>query len=637
MARLRQLLGRFRRDESGAFMVLFAVIALVLIATSGAVVDFTYVQTARSRAQNALDAAALALQSRISTDSNSTLKSKAQNIMTERLADTAITATVNTATVDTTNGKLAFQASVQVPTAFIQLVGIKSITAQLTSEVTKGSKNLEVSASLDITGSMAGTKITDLISATNTLIDLVVQDTQTPTYSKMAIVPWAFAANLGSYANNVRGTPTPGKSITNATWMSTSTVNINAITNANPAVITTSAAHGLSTGDYVYVSGVHGMTNSSSTARIPDGIYKVTKVDNSNVKLLKTDGTNIDSRTGQGWSAYNTSPSKGKITGCLTSNCEVVVTANSHGLASGDNVYITGVGGMTQLNDTISSPMSPTLKAVGTTTTNTYVLPSVTVSNVGYTAYTNGGTSYCVEYGCSYLYFRNNSNSSWYGGYELWQPNNCVTERTTANAYTDVAPSTTYLGFDYTDGGASCVNQVVQPLTTNKTTLHNLANSLTATGSTAGHLGLAWGWYMISPNFGYLWPAASAPAAYSGANLVKAVILMTDGDFNSAYCNGVIAADSGSGSGNDWDHINCNATNGDSKSQATTLCANIKAEPSTTLYTVGFDLGSNTTALNFLKSCASAPSDFFRADTGTDLTNAFKSIAQNLNSLRISR
>ena len=217
MRRFTDLLKRFRRDESGAFLVLFAVLALVLIATSGAVVDFTYMQTARSRAQNALDAAALALQSRISTDNNATLISKAQSMMTERLADNAITATVNTATVDTTNGKLAFQASVRVPTAFIQLVGIKSITAQLTSEVTKGSKNLEVSASLDITGSMAGTKITDLISATNTLIDLVVQTSQTPTYSRMAIVPWAYAVNVGStYANSVRGTPIAGATISSA-------------------------------------------------------------------------------------------------------------------------------------------------------------------------------------------------------------------------------------------------------------------------------------------------------------------------------------------------------------------------------------------------------------------------------------
>jgi Flp pilus assembly protein TadG len=634
MRRLPDLLKRFRRDESGAFLVIFAVIALVLIATSGAVVDFTYVQTARSRAQNALDAAALALQTKMSTYSVATLKSKALDIMNERLADTGIVAVVNTATPDTTNGKLYLQAQITVPTAFVQLVGIKTITAQLQSEVTKGSKNLEVSAALDTTGSMAGTKISDLISATNTLINLVVQDVQTPTYSKMAIVPWSYAVNLGStYANSVRGTPIDGTNITGATWKSTTTVNINGITNANPAVITTSGSHGLSTGNYVYISGVYGMTNSFGTSRIPNGIYKVTKLTSTTVQLLKTDGTNVDSRASQGWSAYSTSPSKGMITGCLTSLCEVTVTSASHGLTSGDNVYITGVGGMTQINDTITSPMLPTLKAIGTTTTNTFVLPSVTAATVGYTAYTSGGKSYCVKYGCSYYYFLNDS-SYWYAGYELWQANNCATERTT-NAFTDTAPSTTYLGLNYTYGGSACITQTVQPLTTDKTALHALANSLTAGGATAGHLGLAWGWYMVAPNFGYIWPTASQPASYSASNIVKAVILMTDGAFNIQYCNGVISADSPNA--NDWDEINCNAPNGDSKTQATSLCANIKAQNNTTLYTVGFDLGTDTTSLNFLQSCASTTSDFFRADTGADLTDAFKTIYQNLSRLRISK
>ena len=41
MRRFTDLLKRFRRDESGAFLVIFALLAIVLIATSGAVVDFT--------------------------------------------------------------------------------------------------------------------------------------------------------------------------------------------------------------------------------------------------------------------------------------------------------------------------------------------------------------------------------------------------------------------------------------------------------------------------------------------------------------------------------------------------------------------------------------------------------------------
>ncbi len=194
MQRLTELLARFRKDERGAFMVLFAVLALVLIATSGAVVDFTNTETARSRAQTALDAAALALQTQMSTQTTTQLKTKAQAILSQHLNDTTITATVNSVTVDTVAGKIDLAASLTVPTYFVQLVGVHSISSNLTSEATRGSKDIEVSVALDTTGSMAGEKITELINATNTLIDPVVQTTQTPTYSKMAIVPWTQGA-----------------------------------------------------------------------------------------------------------------------------------------------------------------------------------------------------------------------------------------------------------------------------------------------------------------------------------------------------------------------------------------------------------------------------------------------------------
>jgi hypothetical protein len=38
-----------------------------------------------------------------------------------------------------------------------------------------------------------------------------------------------------------------------------------------------------------------------------------------------------------------------------------------------------------------------------------------------------------------------------------------------------------------------------------------------------------------------------------------------------------------------------------------------------------------------LSACATSADYFFQADTGTDLTNAFKSIAQSLSELRISK
>jgi hypothetical protein len=235
--------------------------------------------------------------------------------------------------------------------------------------------------------------------------------------------------------------------------------------------------------------------------------------------------------------------------------------------------------------------------------------------------------------GCLWYRFTNDN-----GGTNTWDISTCASERTT-NAYNDTAPSTTYLGdvYDSNDGvNSDCPTATLLPLTSNKTTLHNKVATLAATGSTAGHLGLAWGWYMVSPNFAYLWPSSSQPAAYNSNNLIKAVVLMTDGDFNTQYCNGVVSNDSSLGWYMGDYQINCAGTNGDSASQFNTLCTNIKAQ-NIILYTVGFDLGSNSAARTRLSNCATDTAHFFRADTGTDLATAFKQIAQSLNNLRVSK
>ena len=165
--------------------------------------------------------------------------------------------------------------------------------------------------------------------------------------------------------------------------------------------------------------------------------------------------------------------------------------------------------------------------------------------------------------------------------------------------------------------------------------LKNQISALDDGGSTAGQIGLAWGWYMVSPNFAYLWPSSSQkPAAYGTAETMKIVVMMTDGAFNTPYCKGVIASNAGSGSGSASDHINCNATNGDATAQAKELCTKIKAK-NVIIFTVGFDVDS--TAKSMLTTCATKTSQAYFPATGGELKTAFKSIAQEISALRIAK
>jgi hypothetical protein len=158
---------------------------------------------------------------------------------------------------------------------------------------------------------------------------------------------------------------------------------------------------------------------------------------------------------------------------------------------------------------------------------------------------------------------------------------------------------------------------------------------------------------MISQNFSTVWPGKSG-AAYDSANLIKAVILMTDGQFNTQYANGVISKDSQNIDGSQ-NMINKATTNADSlgnpldsEDQAKALCTAIKASGgpnhNTILYTVGFDIGSKSAtdkaARTFLDGCATDDAHFYLAvsdDDGSSLTAAFKSIAKNLSDLRLSK
>jgi hypothetical protein len=427
----------------------------------------------------------------------------------------------------------------------------------------------------------------------------------------MAIVPWSSGVNVGStYAVNVRGTPnTTTKNITAASWSTGSSKSISNISRGSSTTIT-SNSHGFSVGHVVYITGVSGIETGGwwSSSCINGGSYVISaQTTNTFTIPLNTSSCTSYSSGGTGQR-------------CQVANCEMVITSNNHGKTNGAALYITDVTGATGLN-------GPTFAA--NVTTNTMSLVGKFGPSMG--TYSSGGKIWCGDHGCSYRSFVSQA-----GSIQGFAVSTCVSERVT-NAFTDAAPSTTLLNMNYPPSG-QCLSQQILPLTHVKADLHAKANSLTATGSTAGHLGLAWGWYMISPNFAYLWPTASRPKAYGSVNLVKAVVFMTDGIFNTAFNTGVIAGDSGSGSGSDSDHINQTASNGLSTAQATALCDAIKTPANKTLlYVVGFDLASQPTVLSNLRSCATSPDYFYQADSGADLATAFKAIAQSLSELRVSK
>jgi Flp pilus assembly protein TadG len=451
-SRLKQTL----RDQRGVSAVAFAISFAVLAPMALGIFD-VYTQTEqRGKLQDALDAAALyAARSPVYTTAD--VDAVGNKALTANL-QMVHGATLQSSDFTLVGNKVVAQA--QIKLAAYAPMEFSHSPVTVNSEVTRSGNDLEVALVLDNTGSMSGAPMTSLQSAANQLIDLVVSDTQTPFYSKIAIVPYSNSVNPGAYLTTVRGAPVAG-----------------------------------------------------------------------------TDSTPL--------------PGKSKIK----------------------------------------------------FTSMTGTKPTFSVGN-------------------------------------------CVSERTGLHAFDDVSPSAasaSLVGWVYppTSGSNNCISAAIQPLTSDKPTLHSEISTLTAANSTAGHIGLAWGWYMISPNWASLFPSASKPAAYGTDHLLKVVILMTDGAFNTAYCKGVISgpsSDPSGGAGSNADHINCASPNGNAFTQAQTLCDAMKAAPNhVIIYTVGFlHGGDDPQAKAILNNCATDPQHVYFPTDGGSLQVAFQSIAADLNRLRIS-
>lgn len=646
------LCGFLRRagaDARGNVAMMFGLALPVLLMIVVGAIDINRASTARVTLQDALDAATLAAarspytaQEDIQRVGMDALKANLVSYPSILLIEAETTFTLVDEEVVVADARV--NVKTLVANIFLPPYG-KVLDDYLPigthAEVNRSSKDIEVSMVLDITGSMSGNRLTDLKSAANDLVDLVVQDDQRINRTRMALVPYSMGVNPGTYAVAARHTPRGQTTITDASWMSSGWVakTIGGVSIANPGAITVSN-HGLVTGDFIWISGV---TNTSSGSGsnltfLNDKAYRVVRT--------STNAFTLESWTGSNWAAVSTSGRKaytansGTFRKCQISTCEVVVTSEGHGLSTGEAVRIAEVRGMTQINNAVSdgvSTQSNLFRTVTRQSPNTFSVNGMLGVNAS--TYDSRGYVQCLEQSCQLYKFNNLSN----GALRIRPITDCVSERIGAQAYTDVSPSSAPVGNVYLAPDNPCLTSVIQPLTSDRDVLHSQINGYAAVGSTAGQIGVGWGWYMISPTFGSIFPAANRPDPYAGEGLLKVVILMTDGEFNTPYCNGVVAG-AVSGSGSTANHINCAATNGNPFAQSVTMCTAMKAK-GVIVYTVGFDISGGTdstpntvdTAKEVMERCATSPEHVYLPENGASLKTAFAAIGRSISQLRISK
>jgi len=454
MLNLKNSARRFQRDERGNIAPLFGLMAIPMLAITGAAIDFGKAVKTKTELQNAIDAAAVSsAMEYAATGETGPAEARLRKFIQSEIESSGLSlneppadpteappapvgneVTLATAGIDTTQGSISPILQTNVPTSILKLIGLNEIPVEVTTSAQLNGKKLELSLMLDVTGSMdwwhnGSRKMDDMKFAANDLLDIFKVNLAAGS-TRIALVPFSEAVNVGNYAEAIRGPYTSGTSWT-------------------------------------------------------PGRYK--------------------------------------------------------------------------------------------------------------------------------FRFRNWSNKK-----KTYKITNCVSERFGNERFTDAPPSDEYLGRVYRSSTSCKPTKEIVPLTSNETTLRNVVNSLQPTGGTAGHLGTAWAWYMISDRWAPVWPEGSKPEAPNEDELIKATILMTDGDYNEQYCKGV-----------DDDNINCRSPNGTSKYQAEQLCQQMK-NSGIVLYTVGFGISSGSSQEQLLKDCASDDTKFFFPYNGTQLRAAFREIGRQL-------
>lgn len=203
-------------------------------------------------------------------------------------------------------------------------------------------------------------------------------------------------------------------------------------------------------------------------------------------------------------------------------------------------------------------------------------------------------------------------------------PDNCATERKGMNQFNDTSPNAAMINRDYRL--SFCPKAELQPLSADSAALKATVDNFQANGFTAGHIGIQFAWYTLSPKWAKVLPAGSAPAKYSDTKTVKYAILMTDGEFNTAFAD-VPQRDNTRG-----------GQSARSRTYAEKLCAEMKKK-GIEIFTIGFQLHSSN-AKAVLQDCASPSTSskhYFDTSSGAELDAAFQEIAHNIQRLALTR
>jgi Flp pilus assembly protein TadG len=632
---LKETVGRlgFAKDERGNMTMVFGFTLLCAVSFVGMTVDFGRSFATKMAIDRALDQAALAAGRKfdmggvtyaanaqtVGANANANANSGAQ------MADAAkkareyfyralpknISARLTSVTV-AADGSIKMKAESDMKTMFLGAVGMPTMhiarkVESLAMDANSGgdAMKLEVALVMDVTGSMgsetvATSKISQAKNAAKALIDVLVPPGATSPNARVSVVPFSEYVNAGTYAEAATGVAATTTSTISCTVSQSVCTTVSNVSSSGQYWSNGNGGHWQDDND-----GSHGNNgwgnggddghNGSGHGGDDDWDMRSASNNNNNDDDHGNDHGNEhdnehDNNGNNGNNGNNNSNSNSNSNNGHH-NCTRGSTGHGYNSAGYDDDGYDRDGWNASRHDVNGN---------------------------------TGGTG--THQVCTMQYVQTTCPITSY-------VNTCMAERlnATGHAYDDAAPSTSLFHAFTTTSAASrnCTapRTAVLPLSSSRTDLYASVDALHAEGSTAGHIGAAWGWYTVSDKWSGFWPVANRPAAADPKKVRKVVVVMTDGEFNTHYDNNYASISEGSSN-------NATAGNGRSKDQAAQVFANMKAA-GIEVFTVGVELGSDTASLNALSGYASAANEtvsqhFYSVTSATDSQNGLVAVFRDV-------
>lgn len=192
LAQVNAHLDHFRNDERGALIIFGLILLTLMIMMGGLAVDLMRHERTRTELQQTLDRSVLAASSLRQT-------LPADGVVRDYFDKAGLSQYLSSVTVDEglNYRTVTADASADTEPFFMHMMGIDKFEAAGASIAEQRISNIEISLVLDISGSMSGSRISNLRPAAKEFIDTVIASSE-PGLITLSIIPYNSQVNLGA-------------------------------------------------------------------------------------------------------------------------------------------------------------------------------------------------------------------------------------------------------------------------------------------------------------------------------------------------------------------------------------------------------------------------------------------------------